>query len=540
MNATKGKAARQRQVYASIDQLPTDLESRSESFLITLDAWREAQDHVLAPEKTPRRMKSLGERADAIIAQSMNKVTMALLNGTWYKLDGYRRDPMWLSGELPVPDDGLLEVQAYLAFSQRDLDHLFRKQEYPLAHAQKTEQLLAVMEKKGLHIRSKNLRFGYFAGAMNYAIRGCQPAAQSDDMAKINMDKALSIYETQIEALDDLGLKAEYFSTGVLAAALVSVTLHPESIDIWASLNENSWQHDPRMRGYDAAGVISQVITQRRGRVKQTRSPIGHQFMFRLCLAVVDEWAKKKAAGKTAWFNRPPKPVRNPTDYLEAIRSLNGLPFEMDLFQPPQRLAIPSEFFAEDLQLLEPPPKDVLDLSVPACMGLDPESREAEELVVALRFALHGKGGARQTTVSELRTLSAALANELSVINSFAPKRHIFTPGVLGAALASIRICESCGEIWSDLNRGAWRRSPNGCFDAPGVIYQMLLLNKDEHVARRASWDQEAFARSMMVVKTWIDEWTKGQEKTYKTTPRELANPAAYLEEAVSAGYTFA
>jgi hypothetical protein len=540
MNATKAQplTAGHALTIRDLEDLPDSLPKRIEYLQMPFEVWLEISDHhnyIESAESQDRRKYRKSSPASEVIEQHIHKVVAAVLDGQWYRISGHDRTRRWAAGELNLPEDRMLEVKAYRAHSIEDLNRLYVNHADPTAGTEGSpnEFVHEAVRKAGLPIQSRKLRHGYFSGALNYAIRGIQVSAQPDGMMKLNLGKAVDVLREEIEALDDLRLKAAIFSTGTLAAALISTALRPESIEVWAALNEGTWSYDPKKKAYDAAGAINVIVMQRKGHVEKTRSPIGHQFMLRYCLAVMEKHWEMKGKNPTEepMFKALPRPIKHVQPLLEKVRKAKNRPHERDLFQPVDKLPVIDEMFDEDLCLVEPMAKAPIELDPGILLGGPEEHPDFQDVVSACRFALHGKAISRRTNVQQGAELIRQLESPLQWLNTLQPRKALFTPGLLGAALASLRVTEDCLKIWENLNEGRWSRDKEGDFDGTGILSWVVAINHDRHSERDLDWDEELFPRAMMVVKTWIEGWYSGKEKTYRTAPRALQNPIKYVEE---------
>ncbi len=522
----------------TVEELPGILSQRAEMLRIHFNLWKDIPAHPFAKSdaKLKGRKSTLRpKRGGKAVEGSLHEVVAAVLEGRWYKISGHARTEQWLSGELDLPKDKTLNVRAFQAMSVEDLDRLYHI--YDMSDIERpNETIYRVIQSGGIQVKSKNIRFGFFGGALNYAIRGCSRPHQPENTMEIALDQALTVYRSEVEETDRLDVKAEVFSTGVLAAAMVSLALHPESITVWHRLNAGKWQHNTTAPGYDAAGIINRLLIQRRGNERVTRSPVGHQFMFRFCLAVIEEWVRQKEADPAAEpsFCEMPEPVSDPLALVDRVREVKGLGYDPRLFERPPSRNPRFKPHPDDQQLLDTGSSSslFLDYSLKSL----PSRREPDNLWIinALSYALTGKADSSCEDKIDLRLAVGKFQKALKQVDALRLAPEIFTPGVLGACLASVRMDPGCLPIWQRLNEGSWTRTPDGMFDAAGIINHLLVQNHKLQRRPTLAWSQRAFESSMMAIKAW-ERVTEGDpgDKRFKAIPRPLANAPEWVESVI-------
>jgi hypothetical protein len=519
-------------------ELPGILSQRAEMLRIHFNLWKDIPAHPYAKSdaKLKKKKSTLRpKRGGKAVESSLHEVVAAVLEGRWYKISGHARTEQWLSGELDLPKDKTLNVRAYQAMSVEDLDRLYHV--YDMSDIERpNETIYRVIQSGGIRVKSKNIRFGFFGGALNYAIRGCSRPHQPENTMEIALDQALTVYRSEVEEIDRLDIKAEVFSTGVLAAAMVSLALHPESITVWHRLNAGEWQHNKSAPGYDAAGIINRLLIQRRGNERVTRSPVGHQFMFRFCLAVIEEWVRQKENNPDAEpsFRSMPKPIGDPLALVDRVREVKGLGYEPQLFERPPKRNPRFKPHPDDQQLLDTSTSGSLFLNY--SQKSLPSRREPDNLWVinALSYAMTGKADSACKEKVDLRVAVRQYQKILKQLDALKLAPEIFTPGVLGAALASVRMDPACLPIWARLNDGSWTRTSEGTFDAAGIINHLLVQNHKQQRRPTLAWSQRAFEASMMAIKAWERVANRDPDgKQFKAIPRPLTNAPEWIESVI-------
>jgi hypothetical protein len=159
-------------------------------------------------------------------------------------------------------------------------------------------------------------------------------------------------------------------------------------------------------------------------------------------------------------------------------------------------------------------------------------SQHELNLVKALSLAEWGE----DYTVSEvyeldIRNAVRVFQNELKILHDMQLDSLVFTPGVLGAALLSLKIEPESKKIWDRLNQNHWVRGKDQQFDSAGSIYLYLQKFWEKQHEPDQEWIERSFAVCAMAVKTWLRMARSGQgEPKFKSMPRELAKVQEFIE----------
>lgn len=182
-------------------------------------------------------------------------LTVVLVNvsDTLYKLNGSRRKDAWLNGTLSKPDH-----LTALVFDMTETDFLTLSTE---AKAKRMEALpahelvKAAYAELGLVFISDRLRNGFINEAIHIALRGRQRSLQDKrsirEREDINMKKAIELFKEELKLIDSVNPKADIFTTGVLAGALIMLALNKPITEFLIRLNES--------RGEEKDGLIDPV-----------------------------------------------------------------------------------------------------------------------------------------------------------------------------------------------------------------------------------------------------------------------------------------
>jgi len=161
-------------------------------------------------------------------------LTVAQVEGKWYKLNGLQRQIAWSSGQLAPPHTLLVQV---IEFSAADFLALNQEvQSKQLATLPPNEVVKLIYAELGLSFQSARIREGFIVEALNIALRGKPRSLQDKRFIKekeeIQLKKAIAVFSDELQLLDSLDLKAELFFTGVLAAALIMLGSHSPNTSI--------------------------------------------------------------------------------------------------------------------------------------------------------------------------------------------------------------------------------------------------------------------------------------------------------------------
>jgi len=305
------------------------------------DAWRQLPNHPRQRDTATHaaRAKHFKEakKTSGAITEGLASVVAAVFKGNWYKVDGHSRTLLWDLGEIQMPPGKMLHVRVHEVRSRQELNHLYRMFDNPSAAERPYEQIFGAMRELGMEIHSKRLHRGHFKEALNLAIRGVGAARQPTGMAELDLYAATAVYRDEIIMLDNLskrGLDPNIFTTGPLAAAMVSVFLWPETEEMWKNLADGVWQKT--LEGFDAPGIITDTIDKiQKKNVARDREE--QERLFRSCLMTAKVWTKARRQGKERWFKRIPTGL-DPFQLLEEVRTWKGYGYEATLFRPPHEL----------------------------------------------------------------------------------------------------------------------------------------------------------------------------------------------------------
>jgi len=258
--------------------------------------------------------KWLGLAKNPVLNSFIASVDVALINGNYYKITGLIRKGLWDKGLLAKPDT--LTVCVY-SLDQTAYDELIRFL-YPISLKNKSqEDVLSCYQRLGLEFSSNRLKHGYITEALNIALRGEPRALQDKRTVKneINIDRAIDVFKDELILIDTINPDHKLFSTGILAAALLSLSTNPHSIEFFIRLNK--LQGETKNERNDPVESLLRIIES-----MKKKSVSEGKFQIELCaktIRAVQAW-NAGADNDKYWLNR-----LNSADFLQDIRKMKSI-----------------------------------------------------------------------------------------------------------------------------------------------------------------------------------------------------------------------
>lgn len=195
---------------------------------ITVDDWIALPNHPHQRD-TVRHAGAVhliqAKQATGAVASLLAHVVAACWEGNCYKVDGHTRGYLWEHGGLPRPDH--LHVTLYRVASRAELDALYEAFDTSTAIKTGYDRVLAGFRSCGLQLTSKRLREGFLNDALNIALRGATRELQDHRLPELDVYRAVAVFKSELKLLDSLDPQPLPFYSGVVAAALIGLTLYP-------------------------------------------------------------------------------------------------------------------------------------------------------------------------------------------------------------------------------------------------------------------------------------------------------------------------
>jgi hypothetical protein len=174
--------------------------------------------------------------ATGTLKEALRLVVAATFKGDLYKVDGHTRGYLWSIGELEAPDTVIATV--HRASSYDDLMALYSGYDTASAAETQNDRVYGAFREAGLILKSKRLRDGFFVDALNIALRGSTRKDQ-DKRATPELDlyKAVATFSPELRLLDSVNPQPDVFYGGIVAAALIALSLDPSDVTFFDLLS---------------------------------------------------------------------------------------------------------------------------------------------------------------------------------------------------------------------------------------------------------------------------------------------------------------
>lgn len=236
---------------------------------MTVEAWSALPNHP-HQRNTARHARAThlkqAKQAVGAVARHLAHVVAACLDGTYYKVDGHTRSDLWAQGQLPRP--AVLHVTIYPVSSRAELDALYEVFDASTAAKTRYDQVYGGFRACGFQPQSKRLKHGFLNDALNIALRGGIRGQQRRALPEVNLYRAVAVFQRELELLDGIHPEPRPFYSGVVAAALIGLTLYPPErvLEFFNKLqNGEGNRQDGRSDPVDAVlNVIQQMTLEKR------------------------------------------------------------------------------------------------------------------------------------------------------------------------------------------------------------------------------------------------------------------------------------
>jgi hypothetical protein len=189
------------------------------------------------------RDKSKAEKKWICLAKNIaltdyvSSVDVALIEGRYYKLTGITRMSLWESNVLKAPDKILVVIYRLDKIAYEELINILLP--LPLKNISQ-KSVLDCYKRLGLSFNSDRIKHGYIGDAINITLRG-EPRALQDKRSlkqEVNIDRAIELFQKELMAIDEINPDLTLFSTGIVAAALIMISIDKNNIGFFIALNK--------------------------------------------------------------------------------------------------------------------------------------------------------------------------------------------------------------------------------------------------------------------------------------------------------------
>ena len=317
--------------------------------------------------------------------------------------------------------------------------------------------------------KSKAFRNGDMIRMMDYAVRGI-PRYYCTHEQRIDVDVARAIYEPEIRLLDELEIHPRWYWSGTIGAALISLVVWPQTIELWRALARGEVYRDEA--GVNAAGLLYELVERHQTDERLTRRHDFHYFVFQSAMAVAHAWVYHDREERRY---RLLPPVPDVLDLIARVRKAKGLRHTIAGFRPPTSLR--GDWF-------EPKVPELIHNT-----GMEDVVALAEE---AARFVDNPPSQAR-------------LGNAVQWLDAQHKPAELRHPAAMAAAVVTIARDPGCRTLWERalMRKGVRRPNPGRkpYSDASMLIQNSIIVaNRGKNAHREAL---TLFYRCVAAVALW-------------------------------------
>lgn len=186
--------------------------------------WTAALDHPRHHGGAADGRFAFMRNASGALLETMRQVVGCEWEGELYKLDGHRRAELWANCALPAPAS--VRATIYFPDSEKEFHDLYAAYHAANAALSRLDEIQAAFRENDLDLKSRRLKHGLLVQAFALALRGHIKSKAGEE--PINLRKAVGAFRKELLTLDEVMPSAETFQTGVVAAALICLTLYPK------------------------------------------------------------------------------------------------------------------------------------------------------------------------------------------------------------------------------------------------------------------------------------------------------------------------
>lgn len=238
------------------------------------------------------------KNAEGAELEHLRHVIAARFAGKDYKVDGHTRTYLWEKGVLARPDS--VQVTVHKVGSIDELNRLYEAIDAQTAAQTKIDQVYGGYRECGMVLQSKRLKEGFIVDALNLALRG-KARSQQDKKHTMEIDlyQAVRVFKAELLLLDALNPQPVSFQTGVVAAALISLSLFPQEIAFYQRISD---QEGEKRRGMmDPVETVLKEIELLKQQ-KRSWGPKQRELMGRTLRAFV-AWRDREEEKNQYWFS---------------------------------------------------------------------------------------------------------------------------------------------------------------------------------------------------------------------------------------------
>ncbi|GJL95776.1 MAG: hypothetical protein DHS20C05_21810 [Hyphococcus sp.] len=196
--------------------------------------WTSAWDHPSHTAGPTDQHWAFMKNASGSLRETFRQVVGCKWAGALYKLDGHVRAGLWRNGSVTAP--ATVRATIYFPESEREFYDLYRAHHATSSALSRLDEIQAAFRENELSLNSRRLKHGLLVQAFTLALRGRIRTASSE--TPVNLRKAVSLFRDELLLLDEAMPSAEIFQTGVVAAALICLTIYPKDSGFFEKLTQ--------------------------------------------------------------------------------------------------------------------------------------------------------------------------------------------------------------------------------------------------------------------------------------------------------------
>ena len=191
---------------------------------LAASVWTSALDHPSHSAGPTEGHWAFMKNASGSLRETLRHVVGCKWEGAFYKLDGHVRADLWSKGAVPAP--ATVRATIYFPESEREFYDLYRAHHATNSALSRLDEIQAAFRENELSLNSRRLKHGLLVQAFTLALRGRIRVAS--DETPVDLRKSVGLFRDELLLLDEAMPSAEIFQTGVVAAALMCLTLYPK------------------------------------------------------------------------------------------------------------------------------------------------------------------------------------------------------------------------------------------------------------------------------------------------------------------------
>ena len=254
-----------------------------------------------------------------VLAGVLRRVTAAEFEGRWYKVDGHTRTYLWERGDLEPPET--VEIVLYRPTTRQELNDLYAAFDAASAAQSQHDKVWGAIQEAGLELQSARLKRGFLTTALQVALHGFDLGKGLPTKRGFDEYEAISLFARELKALDGVDPKWEAFTSGVIAAGLIGLTIDPAQTDFWSLLARQ--QGSMQLGKRDPIEGVLELIRETR-----QRKEFSYDDHAQLCARVLNGWSSFRNFSpdhERYWFKRRVRMIEL-APLVAETREIKGMP----------------------------------------------------------------------------------------------------------------------------------------------------------------------------------------------------------------------